>query len=148
MTHARSKIRNAVVVALTDLNTTGSNIFESHVYPVGEDQLPALTVHTKQESSELMSRSSSGVRMKRTVELVVSAYVKGKNQYDETIDTIMAEVEHAIQHDKKLQSLVKFIYPRDLTIDFSGEGDVPIAIASQAFQLEYHTMMNDAETII
>ena len=148
MTHARTQIRNAVTTALTGLTTTGTNVFESHVYPVGEDQLPGLTIYTANEASELISKSSSGTKMKRMLELVVTAYVKETTTYDETIDTIMVEVEEAIQGNSALQNLVKFIYPRDLAVDFSGDGDKPIAIAAQSFVVEYHTLINDVESVV
>lgn len=150
MTHARTQIRNAVTTAVTGLTTTGSNVYESHVYPIGEDQLPGLTVYTAQETSELMSFSmgSSTTTLKRTVQLVVTAYVKAKDNSDEIADKIMTEVEAAIQGNAALQSLVKFIHPTDLQVDFSGEGDVPVAIAAQTFLVEYHTRMDDAETVV
>lgn len=148
MTHARTQIRNAVTTALTGLNTTGSNVYESHVYPIGEDQLPGLTIYTVNESSELMARSSSGTKMKRVLDLAVTAYVKEKTGYDETVDTIMVEVEEALQGNSTLQNLVKFIFPRELSIDFSGDGDIPVAIAAQTFSLEYHTLIDDVETVV
>lgn len=148
MTHARTQIRNAVTTALTGLNTTGSNVYESHVYPIGEDQLPGLTIYTVNESSELMARSSSGTKMKRVLDLAVTAYVKEKTGYDETVDTIMVEVEEALQGNSAIQNLVKFIFPRELSIDFSGDGDIPVAIAAQTFSLEYHTLIDDVETVV
>lgn len=148
MSHVRTQIRNAVASALTGLNTTGSNVFKSHVYPIGEDQLPGLTVHTLGEASELMAVSSSGTRMKRVLELSVTAYVKDASSSDETVDTIMVEVEEALQADATVRNLVKFITPRDLSIDYSGEGDVPVAIATQNFDVEYHTLIGDVETVV
>lgn len=148
MTHARTQIRNAVTSALTGLSQTGSNVFESHVYPIGEDQLPGLTIYTVNESSELLSRTSSGTKVKRLVDLAVTAYVKEKSGYDETVDSIMVEVEEALQGDSALQNLVKFVYPRELSIDFTGEGDIPVAIAAQTFTLEYHTLIDDVETVV
>lgn len=148
MTHARTQIRNAVTSALTGLATTGSNVFQSHVYPIGEDQLPGLTVHTVQETQELVSRSSNGTKVKRVMNLAVSAYVKDGSGYDTTVDSILVEVEEALQGDATLQGLVKFITPRDLSIDFSGDGDAPVGIASQTFEVEYHTLIDDVETVV
>lgn len=148
MTHARTQIRNAVSSALTGLATTGSNVYQSRVYPIGEDQLPGLTVHTVREGQELMSRTSSGAKVKRVAELAVGAYVKDGSNYDTIVDTIMVEVEEALQGDATLQALVKFITPRDLDIDFNGDGDIPVAIATQVFDIEYHTLIDDVETVV
>ena len=46
MAHARQSIRDNVVTAVTGLSTTGTNVFRSRVYPLGENKLPALCIYT------------------------------------------------------------------------------------------------------
>lgn len=147
MTHVRQQIRNAVTTAITGLSITGNNVFESHVYTLGSDQLPALVVNTSSETQELLSKTNSTTKLKRVLELAITALVKTKTNYDETIDRIMVEIEESIQTNSNLQNLVKFIYPKELNIDFTGEGDIPVSIATQMFQVEYHTSINDVESV-
>ena len=40
MAHKRTSIRNNVTTALTGLTTTGSNVFESRIYPNELSKLP------------------------------------------------------------------------------------------------------------
>jgi hypothetical protein len=142
MTHERQDIRDAIVLALTGLVTTGSNVISSNVYPIADDQLPALSIYTLSETSNVVSKSSSGAILERSVEFVVTAYVKASSNYDSIIDTILQEVEQALEEDNTVNSLVQFIYPTDLNIDISDEGNKPIAIAAQGFRLQYRTNLN------
>ena len=45
--HKRQQIREAVGTRITSLTTTGSNVFQSRVYPLETGNLPALIVYTK-----------------------------------------------------------------------------------------------------
>jgi len=38
---------------LTGLSTTGSNVFQSHVYPLENSDLPALCIYTQDEEIEV-----------------------------------------------------------------------------------------------
>ena len=52
--HLRRQIREEVAVnLLTGLSTTGSNVFQSHVYPLENADLPALCVYTQEEEEEV-----------------------------------------------------------------------------------------------
>lgn len=148
MTHVREQIRNRVTTVLTGLATTGNNVFESHVYPLGEDQLPGLCVYTGSQESEISSKSSSGTVMQHELELMVVAYVKAVSGYDATIDDIMTHAEEALQNDATLQGLAKFIYPRSLDINMTGEGDKPVVVATQVFQVTYRALLNEPEIAV
>ena len=49
--HVRQQIRERIGTTLTGLTTTGSNVFESRVYPLEDSKLPALIIYTKSEES-------------------------------------------------------------------------------------------------
>ena len=51
MAHVRQSIRDNAVTACTGLSTTGSNVFRSRVYPLGEGKLPALVIYTSARKS-------------------------------------------------------------------------------------------------
>ena len=67
MAHARQSIRDNVVTTVTGLSTTGTNVFRSRVYPLGEYKLPALCVYTAAEEVEY-NRLSQPRDVDRTVE--------------------------------------------------------------------------------
>ncbi len=51
--HVRQQIRERIATTITGLSTTGSNVFQSRVYPLDVDSLPALLVYTISESSDV-----------------------------------------------------------------------------------------------
>ena len=73
--HIRQQIRERVGTVLTGLTTTGSNVFETRVYPLENTNLPALVIYTKDETSEPLVMSTDRV-MSRVLELIVEIYVK------------------------------------------------------------------------
>lgn len=142
MTHVREQIRNQAVTALTGLPNTGNNVFESQVYPLGEDQLPGLCVYTVSQESELSSLGmGSAPSMEHRLQLAIAAYVKDTSNYDSQIDSIMASVETALVSDSTLDGLTKFIYPTNLEINMTGEGDRPVIVATQTFEIIYRATL-------
>ena len=53
MAHLRQSIRERIATDVTGLSTTGSNVFQSRVYPVEDGSLPCLLVYTTSEESEV-----------------------------------------------------------------------------------------------
>ena len=81
MAHKRTSIRNNVTTALTGLTTTGSNVFESRIYPNELSKLPLLNIYSNTETSEL---SSIG-KIERNLEIQVEGFAKATANIDEVI---------------------------------------------------------------
>ena len=92
MAHKRTSIRNNVTTTLTGLTTTGSNVFESRIYPNELSKLPLLNVYSNTETSEL---SSIG-KIERNLEIMVEGFAKATANVDEAVEVIAKEVEVAI----------------------------------------------------
>lgn len=142
MAHARQTIREQVGTTLTGLSTTGSNVFQSRVYPLQESNLPALLIYTKEESSEAVVMGSNRV-IERELTLAVEAYVKTNTNSDDTIDTIAEEVETAIGADSTLNNKAKDVFLVSTDINYVGEGENPVAVATLNFLVSYCTDEND-----
>jgi hypothetical protein len=142
MAHARQTIREQVGTTLTGLTTTGSNVFQSRVYPLQESNLPALLIYTKEESSEAIVMGSNRV-IERELTLAVEAYVKTNSNSDDTIDTIAEEVETAIGADSTLNNKAKDVFLVSTDINYVGEGENPVAVATLNFLVSYCTDEND-----
>ena len=138
MAHARQTIREQVGTTLTGLSTTGSNVFQSRVYPLQESNLPALLIYTKEESSEAIVMGSNRV-IERELTLAVEAYVKTNTNSDDTIDTIAEEVETAIGADSTLNNKAKDVFLVSTDINYVGEGENPVAVATLNFLVSYCT---------
>jgi hypothetical protein len=128
MAHARQLIREQVATTLTGLSTTGSNVFQSRVYPLQESNLPALLIYTKEESSEAIVMGSDRA-IERELTLAVEAYVKNNTNSDDIIDDIAEEIESAI----------KDVFLVSTDINYVGEGENPVAVATFNFLVNYCT---------
>jgi hypothetical protein len=137
MAHLRQQIRERVATTLTGLTTTGSNVFQSRVYPLENTKLPCLLIYTREESSEPLDMGPPRTIEKR-LSLVVEGYVKANSNYDDTIDTITKEVETALYGDRLINNLAKDSFLVTTDISFNGEGDNPLGIVVMTFEIPYH----------
>ncbi len=142
MAHARKTIREQVGTTLTGLTTTGSNVFQSRVYPLQDSNLPALLIYTKEETSEAVVMGNNRV-LERELTLAVEAYVKTNSNSDDTIDLISEEIESAIGTDTTLNNKAKDVFLVATDINYIGEGENPVAVATFNFLVSYCTDEND-----
>jgi len=137
MAHKRQQIRERVATTLTGLSTTGSNVFQSRVYPIENTKLPCLLIYTREETSEPLTTSPPRA-IEKILSLVVEAYVKANANYDDTIDTITEEVEEALYGDRLINNLALDSFLVNTDISYNGEGDNPLGIVVMTFQITYH----------
>ena len=137
MAHKRQLIRERVATTLTGLSTTGSNVFQSRVYPIENTKLPCLLIYTREETSEPLTTNPPRV-IEKILSLVIEAYVKANANYDDTIDTITEEVEEALYGDRLINNLALDSFLVNTDISYNGEGDNPLGIVVMTFQITYH----------
>ncbi len=137
MAHKRQQIRERVATTLTGLSTTGSNVFQSRVYPIENTKLPCLLIYTREETSEPLTTNPPRA-IEKILSLVVEAYVKANANYDDTIDTITEEVEEALYGDRLINNLALDSFLVNTDISYNGEGDNPLGIVVMTFQITYH----------
>ena len=145
MTHVRQQIREQVASTCTGLATTGSNIFQSRVYPLQDSNLPALLIYTTNEDSGTDIMGSSLVSQ-REVSVLIEGFVKATTNFDDTVDTICAEVETALGADRTLNNLAKFIQLTSTEISYNGEGESPVGVVRLNYAVQYRTAVNDPQT--
>jgi hypothetical protein len=137
MAHKRQQIRERVATTLTGLSTTGSNVFQSRVYPIENTKLPCLLIYTREETSEPLTTNPPRA-IEKILSLVIEAYVKANANYDDTIDTITEEVEEALYGDRLINNLALDSFLVNTDISYNGEGDNPLGIVVMTFQITYH----------
>tara|TARA_R100000697_G_scaffold72682_1_gene85042 strand:+ start:2510 stop:2941 length:432 start_codon:yes stop_codon:yes gene_type:complete len=137
MAHKRQSIRERVASTLTGLTTTGSNVFQSRVYPIENTKLPCLLIYTREESSEPLTTNPPRA-IEKILSLVVEGYVKANTNFDDTIDTICEEVEEALFTDRLINDLALDSFLVNTDISYNGEGDNPLGIVVMTFQITYH----------
>ena len=139
--HVRQQIRERVGTVLTGLTTTGSNVYQSRVYPLSASNLPGLLIYTLSETSE---PDVMGVQqgVERLLTLAVEGYAKATGNLDDTLDTICKEVETAIAGDTKLNNLARNAFLTSTEIQLNGDGEQPIGVATMTFEVNYRTINN------
>jgi hypothetical protein len=145
--HIRQQIREKLGTTLTGLTTTGSNIYESRVYPLENINLPALVIYTKSETSEPIVIGTDRV-MSRELSVVIEGYVKATSNFDDTIDTISKEVEQAIAADRTLDGLAKDCYLESTEIEYTGEGEKPLGYVSLTFLTNYYVQETNPDVAV
>lgn len=145
--HIRQQIREKFGTTLTGLTTTGSNVYESRVYPLENASLPALIIYTKSETSEPIVIGTQRL-MSRELSVVVEGYAKATSNFDDTIDTISKEVEEAIAADRTLDGLAKDCYLESTEIEFNGEGEKPLGYVSLTFLTNYYVQETNPDVAV
>lgn len=135
--HVRQQIRERLGTVLTGLTTTGSNVFESRVYPLETASLPSLLIYTKSETSEPIVIGSNRL-LERTLSVAVECYVKATSNFDDSVDTICKEVEAAIAADTTINGLAKDAFLESTEIEFNAEGEKPVGYATLSFNINYY----------
>ena len=145
--HVRQQIREYFGTTLTGLTTTGSNVYESRVYPLDNGKLPALLIYTKSEVSMPIVIGTDR-SMSRELSVVVEGYVKSTANFDDTIDTICKEVEEAIAADPTLGGLAKDTYIESTDIEFNAEAEKPVGYVTMTFLTNYYVQETNPDVAV
>ncbi len=149
MSHVRKQIRDQFVTLLTSgVTLVSSRVYATRVYPLTQAKLPAITVTIGSESSGLMTMGATmgSKSLDRTVDISVSIYENATASLDSAIDAIAVQIEEAIGADFTLGGIAKESVLTSTSIDFSGETEQPVGIATLTFSVRYVTSLTDVET--
>ena len=147
MAHVRKTIREYFGTQLTGLTTTGSNVFESRVYPMQAAKLPAIIIYTTSEESNEDAFGTKRMQ-NRLVDVNVEGYVRAISNFDDTLDQIAVEVEEAILDDPKLGGLAVNTELTGTEATYSGDSEQPVGTIRLTFQVQYRTESGQPETAI
>jgi len=146
MPHGRQQIREAAAAALTGLTTTGTRVYQSRVHPLADNKLPCLLVETNSEQITVESVHAPSM-LQRELTLTVRAVAKVTGNLDDTLDTMVAEVETAIGNTT-LGGKVKSLVLESIATEMSGESDRPVGVLTMNWRAVYFTVSNAPNTII
>ena len=146
MAHLRQQIRDRLATDVTGLSTTGSNVFQSRIYPVEDGSLPCLLVYTTTEDSEVTEMASPRP-MTRILNVVIQGIV-GATQPDDSLDNISKEVEVVMAGDVNINSLADSSYLSSTEIEVNADGAKPIGVVRLNYVVEYRNVDNNPETAI
>ena len=121
---------------LTGLSSTGSNVFESHVCPLENDDLPSLCIYTQDEEIEVGSMGDPRL-CHSTMTLIVDGYAQTSSNLDDQLDQIGKEIQVAMAGDIDINNLIKDSYLSSVDISHSGDGTSPIGIIRHNYSVLY-----------
>lgn len=146
MIHARTAIRQALVAALA----AGGTAAGARVYDTPSDvrtAWPALVVDDLGEmQSAVTLPGGPGRRVERRLTLEVTAELQQVSGYATARDSLAADVE-VIAVNATLPG-VKQIVPAGYQPDLSNNGERPIVVGRQRFEVLYVTTQGDPSTTI
>ena len=121
---------------LTGLSSTGNNVFQSHVCPLENDDLPSLCIYTQDEEIEIGVTGDPRVYHSAMI-LIVDGYAQKSSNLDDQLDQIGIEVQFAMAGDIDINNLVKDSYLSYEDISYSGEVTSPIGIIRHNYSVLY-----------
>jgi len=140
MAHKRNVIRDAVVVALTGLVTTGANVTANRAYVQSALALPSLNIISGDEAVTYESGTTPRQQMREhTIE--IEARVQAIAGLDTTLDLIASEVEVAMAAEvlTGLGGLVSGIDLISSSMQLGASGDQVVGLLSMIYTLTYYT---------
>lgn len=134
MTHRRQTIRAAFAAAVTGLAATASRVYTSRLYPLADDELPALRVYTPSDSVDAETIGVSVVPALRRVRIVCEAVAKQNAAADDAVDAICEQVEAALTLAPTLSGVVMKLAYIGFDQDLSVDGDRQVVVGRMVFE--------------
>jgi len=145
--HLRRQIRERAATTLTGLATTGSNVFQSRIYPLATAALPGITIYTNAESVSV-SLPGATRGLYRDLELIVEGYAAVSSDIEDTLDQIGKEVETAMAGDIGLNNLASDSYLTSVEVTFSGDGEKPAGVIRHIYTVIYRNEENAPDVAV
>jgi hypothetical protein len=147
MAHVRSNIRETFLAALKGKTAAGDKIYDSRLYNVSENELPAIIIFAGNE--QIVTSTISYPRTQdRTLKVTVECYVQSTLLVSTIIDNMAADIEQLVLTNLPLKRLCKDCRLESTDISLNSSGDQPVAVASLVFTVSYRTKENSPEIII
>jgi hypothetical protein len=146
MSHVRQQIREAFGTACTSLTTTGTNVFQSRIYPLEKAKLPGLCIYSLTETSDDFETGGASRLITRSVAIRVEGYADTTTNLDDKLDTISAEVETAVANSSTIDNLLTDLKLVSTEIRFDGELSSGAGVVILEYAVIYTTAFNAPET--
>lgn len=147
MAHVRQQIREQVVTTVTGLTTTGSNVYDTRVYPLDDGSLPALSVYATDEVID-EDHTEIGSEQQRELQVVIEGRCKDTTQIEDTLDLIAKEVEVAVSADRSLGGLAYDCRLQRTELSVDDEAEQPLGLMRMEWRVWYRVTATDPETAL
>ncbi len=153
MPHARKQLRDAVVPMVTDLTTTGRNVFPSRVYSLDDSELPSVSVFTIDTGSEETATKlthglpGKGPLFRRVCPLIIEGHAKVSDNVDDVLDQISLEIEVAMSAPITVGNRAVPAQLQSTTKELIGDGEDQIGIVRLLYAATYVTVENTPDVL-
>lgn len=136
--HIREQILAAIETRLTDLTTSGDNVFRDSIYPMQADDLPGLRIDDGDEQAE--EDTLSGTTLAYTLEVTIECCAKAvAGTLGTTLNTMAKEVQTAMASDRTFGGLAKDSWYSGSSRELESESEQPVGIRRLRYTFEYRT---------
>lgn len=140
MSHVRQQIRDAAIIALNGLTTTGARVFGSRLHVLNDTDLPALLVNTEDESIEAITLDVPQWLL-RTLTLSIRGVAKQTADLDDKLDTIAAEVETVLGANAPIGSIANIVGLESISTNMQPL-EKPVGVIEMNYRITYTTVAN------
>ena len=139
--HLRRQIRERIAADVTGLVTTGSNVFQSRVYPLEDAALPCLLVYSTSEESEILNQGTPRLQA-RTLNITIQGVAAESSDIDDKLDLIAKEIETALSADRDINSLAQDSFLTSTEIEINADGAKTVGTLRLNYQIDYRVYDN------
>jgi hypothetical protein len=144
--HVRQQMREAIVTALTGLDTTGTRVYASRVYPVQQSELPGLLVYVTGESVETLTIHANA-HQQRSIEVSVEVVFGAIADLDDTLDQCAQEVEVALASGVSVDSHTVQVTYTGIEIELEAGAQQPHGSARLNFTATLFTLATTPDVV-
>lgn len=146
MSHLRQQIREEIATTLTGLTTTGSNVFQSRIYPMEQGKLPGIIIYTVDERTMPSTMGANRI-IDATLNVAVECYAMG-NAIDNLLDGVCLEIQQALAANRQINSLAKNSQLDSTVITFAQDSEQPAGYATMSWSVNYRYKENNPEVAL
>lgn len=132
MKHVRRQIRNYVTEALKGISDFGGRVYESRIYPLGKEEMPAALIYTENENIEEITKQGCRIQ-KRYIETVVYIFTRSNDNVEDAIDDLSKLVEDKIYEDQTFGRVAESTTLSSVNLLVEGDADTPVGAARLTF---------------
>lgn len=146
--HVRTQVRDAAVVALTGLATTGARVFKSRVYPAQDHEMPCLLVYMQGDFADPQTLDVPEYQ-RRTAELRVEGLAFPDTDMEDKLNQIGLEVEIALAPGLVVDSkLLVCTYVGSDTVLRGPEGAMEMGAIVVRFATDLLTLASNPDALL
>lgn len=130
--HVRKQVRNAVTAKVKEVNDLKKSTYESRVYQLQKEDLPAALIFSE---TEVVNPATHGQRriQERLIETVVYLFARADKEIENVLDDLSEKVENKILEDETFGGIAAATVLSNTQLLIGGDPDAPTGAARLSF---------------